>query len=261
MDCKGERAPSGRQHTKGASQMWRVNQVAGLAGLILAAMLSVAIVLDFAIIATTGGPPLIGLATLPADLERVRASAIWPLEGWLYVLQIVPFSIFVTGLWSSFRGSRDEDLARVAVVTGLLFMVFHTLHNLAIVTVVQVMAAAYSPSATNAGAIEAASRAILGLSYAAFLPGGGVGSLLLVLSAASFAVVEGRTRALASRWVAPLAWATAAFVAAGYLQYVVAPAFVLALIGFFAFVGWITTASLGMLRAAPERAVRAAAPA
>jgi hypothetical protein len=241
--------------------MWGANRIAGAAGLVLAGMLSAAIGLDFVIIATTGGPPVIGLGTLSADLERVRASAIWPVEGWLYVLQIVPFSIFVAGLGSVYRDSESGDVARMAVVAGLLFMVLHTLHNLAIVTVVQVMAPDYSPSAANAGAIEAASRAVLGFSYAAFLPGGGVGSLLLVLSTVGFAIVQGRTRRLGSAWSAPLAWATAAFVAAGYLQYVVAPAFVLALVGFFAFVGWITSASLSLLRAAPQPATISLAPA
>jgi hypothetical protein len=229
--------------------MWGASRVAGAAGLVLAGLLSAAIVLDFAIIASTGGPPVIGLDTLSADLQRARGSAIWPIEGWLYCLQIVPFAVFVVGLRSTFRGTREDALAGVAMTAGILFMVMHTIHNLAVVAVVQVMAPVYSPGAANAASIEAASRAILGFSYSAFLPGGGVGSLLLVLATAGFAVVQSRTRALASGWMAPFAWATAALVGAGYAQYLLPPAFVLALIGFFAFVGWITASSLSLLRA------------
>ena len=75
--------------------MWEPRRIAGAAGLVLAAMLVVAFVLDFVITGTTGGPPTIALSSLTADLTRARDSVIWPIETWLYSLQIVPFAIFI----------------------------------------------------------------------------------------------------------------------------------------------------------------------
>src|SRR5712691_144651 len=129
-------------------------------------MMIVAFVLDFTIIGTTGGDPMIALTKLPEDLARARASAIWPIEAWLYTLQIVPFAIFVLGVRASLRSAGQEALADVFALSGVVFMSLHTLHNLGIVTTVQVLAAGYVPGSAEGAAIEAVARGLLGLSYA-----------------------------------------------------------------------------------------------
>ncbi len=200
-------------------------------------MMIVAFALDFAIIATTGGPPMIYLESLSADMTRARDSAIWPIETWLYTLQIVPFAILILGVRSTLRAAKEEGIADVATLAAVLFMALHTLHNLAILTVVQVLVPAYVAGAATASAIEAVARGFLGLAYAAFLPGGGVGSALLV------AAPSGR-----------LAAASAVLVTVAYAQYVVPPAFFLALVGYLAYVAWTAVVSVGLLRSAPRAA-------
>jgi len=236
--------------------VWEPRRIAGAAGLVLTAMLVVAFVLDFVIIGTTGGPPMIALAALAADLTRARGSVIWPIETWLYSLQIVPFAIFILGVRSAFRGSPSEWLANASTVAAVLFMALQTLHNLAILAVVQVMAPTYVPGATDAPAIEAVSRGLLGLGYAAFVPGGGVGGVFFVLAGAGFAIAQRRTGAL-PRWTGPLAAASAGLTAIAFGQYLVPPIFALALVGFLAFIAWVALASVSLFRAAPGAAAPA----
>lgn len=235
---------------------WEPRRVAGAAGLVLAAMLVVAFALDFVIMGTTGGPPMIGLASLAADLTRARESVIWPIETWIYSLQIVPFAIFILGVRSAYVGSGSEWLANAATVAAVLFMALQTLHNLTILTVVQVMAPAYVSGATDAPAIEAVSRALLGFAYAAFVPGGGVGGVLFVLAFAGFAIAQRRTRVLPP-WTGPLAAASAVLTATAFGQYVVPPVFALALVGFLAFIAWVVVASVSMFRSVPGAAAPA----
>ena len=229
-------------------------RLAGVAGVVLAAMMIIAFALDFAIIATTGGPPMIYPESLSADLVRARDSAIWPIETWLYALQIIPFAVFIVGVRATLRAGREGGIADLATLAAVLFMALHTLHNLAILTVVQGLAPAYVPGAANASSIEAVSRGFLGLAYAAFLPGGGVGSALLVAALIGFAVAQRRTRALAGA-SSRLATASAALVAVAYAQYVVPPAFFLALVGWLAYMAWTAVVSVGLLRSAPSGAV------
>lgn len=227
--------------------MAETRRLAGTAGLVLAAMMIVAFVLDLALIATTGGPPLIGLASLSTDLGRARDSAIWPVETWLYTLQVVPFAIFILGVRAALRGAKEEAMADVVTLAAVLFEALHTLHNLTILAVVNVLAPAYVPGTAEATATEVVARGLLGLSYATFLPGGGVGSALLVAALAGFAVAQRRTRALAP-WSGRLAAAGAVLVAIAYAQYIVPPAFFIALFGYVAYMAWTVVVSLGLLR-------------
>lgn len=231
-----------------------------VAGLTLAFLTVLGLALDGAIAATTGGPPMIALATLSADLQRARGSVVWPIETWVYTLQIVPFALFVAGLRTMLRSAGEEAVADVASLAAILFMALHTLHNLAILTVVQVFAPAYLPGAADAGAIETAVRGLLALAYAAYLPGGGVGGLLFIAALAAFAVGQRRSRVLASG-SGRLAAASAALSALGYLQYIVFPALFIALVGWLAYLAWAITVSVGLLRSTAPRPSRVAAPA
>lgn len=238
--------------------MSRPSTVAGIAGVTFAAMAIVAFVLDFVIIATTGGPPQIYAASLSADLARARTSVIWPTETWLYALQIVPFMLFVPGLRTVIRGAANDALADVSIVALVGFMALHTLHNLLILTVVQVIAPSYVPGAPDAAATEALARSFLGLAYAAFLPGGGVGGMFLIAGLLAFAGAQRRTHAFPA-WSGRLATAGALFMAIAYLQYLIAPAFFLALVGYAAYLAWAVLVSVGLLRSEPQDAVALAA--
>ena len=235
--------------------MWESRRIAGAAGVVLTGLLVVAFALDLTIIGTTGGPPVIALGALGPDLQRAAGSAVWPLETWLYTLQIVPFGVFILGVRSAYRGTAAEWIAGAATVSGLLFMILHTLHNLAILAVVQVLAPAYVAGAPDAPAIEATARGLLGLANAAFLPGGGVGGALLVLVTAGFAIADGRARGLASPWSGRFAWAAAGLSAIAYAQSVVPAMLAVALVGFLGFIGWVALSSMSPLRAAPRASV------
>ncbi len=228
-----------------------IRRLAGIAGVVLAAMMIVAFVLDFVIIATTGGPPMIYLESLSADLARARDSAIWPLETWLYTLQVVPFAIFIIGVRSALRAAKEEGIADMATLAAVFFMALHTLHNLLILTVVQVLAPAYVNGTAAASSIETVARAFLGLAYAAFLPGGGIGSALLVAAVLGFAIAQRRTHALAAP-SGRLAAASAVLMTVAYAQYVVPPTFFVALVGYLAYVAWTAVVSAGLLRSAPN---------
>ncbi|HEY6958304.1 MAG TPA: hypothetical protein VI814_05740 [Candidatus Limnocylindria bacterium] len=229
-------------------------RVAGIAGVVLAIMMAVAFVLDFVLIATTGGPPQIYPETISVDLVRVRASAIWPLETWLYSLQVIPFTLFILGVRNALRAAGREAAADTTTLAGLLFIAAHTLHNLAILTVVQYIAPVYAPDAPNAAALEAATRALIGLASATFLPGGGVGSALLVISLVAFAM-GARGTGVFPAWSTRFAWAGAVLLAVAYLQYVIAPAFFIALFGYLAFIGWVAVLSASFMRSEQRRGV------
>jgi hypothetical protein len=115
------------------------------------------------------------------------------------------------------------------------------------------MAPTYVPGATDAPAIEAVSRGLLGLVYAAFVPGGGVGGVFFVLTSAGFAIAQRRTGALPP-WTGPLAATSAVLTAIAFAQYVVPPMFVLALVGWLAFIAWVALASVSLFRSAPRAA-------
>ncbi|GAC1455684.1 MAG: hypothetical protein NVS1B1_13190 [Candidatus Limnocylindrales bacterium] len=229
-----------------------------LAGLTLAFLTVLGLALDGAIAATTGGPPMIALATLSADLQRARASVVWPIETWVYTLQIVPFALFVAGLRTMLRSAGEEAIADVASLAAVLFMALHTLHNLAILVVVQVFAPAYIPGAADAAAVETAVRGLLALAYAAYLPGGGVGGLLFIVAMAAFAVAQRRSRVLAFG-SGRLAAASAALSAFGYFQYIAFPALFIALVGWLVYLAWVITIGLGLLRSTVPSSSRVAA--
>ena len=233
-------------------------RVTAIAGIALAAMLVVAFALDFAIIATTGGPPQIFLASLSADLVRARDSAVWPIEAWLYVLQVVPFAIFILGVRAALRDAKQEAVADVATLAAVLFMALHTLHNLAILTVVNVLAPAYVPGAGDAMAIESVARGFLGLAYAAFLPGGGVGGLLFIAAMGGFAIAQRRSRVFPA-WSGRLATTSAVLFAIAYAQYVIAPAFFISLVGFVTYIAWTTVVSVGLWQRTESRSTVLAA--
>jgi hypothetical protein len=41
---------------------------------------------------------------------------VWPIETWVYTLQIVPFAIFVAGLRAMLRSAGEETVADIAAL-------------------------------------------------------------------------------------------------------------------------------------------------
>src|SRR5438105_8023178 len=105
-------------------------RVSGLAGLAFAAVLVTAFVLDGVIAVTTEGPPQIWATTISADLARSGNSVVWRVESWAYLAALIPFAIFLPGLRTTLS-SRDRVAAEIGTIMAGLFIVFHTVHNLA----------------------------------------------------------------------------------------------------------------------------------
>ena len=220
----------------------------GIAGIIFALMLVVAFGLDFALIATTGGEPTFNLANIGPDLLRAQKSAIWPVETWIYALMIVPFSVFALGVYLVLRAESDKGFPALGVVTTLVFWIFSTLHNAAILTVLQVLIPSYAAGSPAAPSIEVMARGLLGFGNTLFTPGGGVGTLLLVIGMA----VTGRATLAGGqlpRWTGYVAMACAGFSLLGYLQYLSRGLLVLGLIGFVLYILWVIGVAIRLLRA------------
>jgi len=78
-----------------------------------------------------------------------------------------------------------------------------------------------------------------------------VGGMFFVLTCAGFAIAQRRTRALPP-WTGPLAATSAVFTAIAFAQYIVPPVFVVALVGWLAFIAWVVIASVDLFRSAPR---------
>lgn len=217
---------------------------AGIAGLMLAGMLLLGFALDLTIIATTGGPPLVQLASLHADIARLRGNAIWPVDTWVYALSIVPFAIFVVGIRSALHSAGQARLADVGALGAILFQLVHTIHNLALLGTIGLLAQNYVSGSPEAAAAETVSRGLLGFAYAAFEPGIGVGTPLLVISMLAFAAAQ---RCTSASWSSRLALISAALLALGSLQLFVPAAVAIALIGWIFGIAWTIVTSVGML--------------
>lgn len=221
---------------------------AGIAGVVLALVLVAAFALDFVIIGTTGGDPAFNLQHIGPDLVRASGSTVWRVEAWLYVLAIVPFAVFIVGLTRALRSDRDEGLPGVAQVTTLLSFIFSTVHNAAIVSVLQFLVPPYTPGSPEGAAIETTATALLGFGNTTFWPGGGVGGLLLVIGmwAIGKATLAGGQF---PRWTAYTAYGAALLSLLGYLQYLVRGLLLLALLGWVLLIVWIVAVSTRLLRA------------
>lgn len=224
--------------------MEQIGKLAGIAGLVLGGMLALAFVLDFTIIATTGGPPMVQLSSLQADMVRLRGNALWSFDTWIYALSIVPASVFVVGAWSALRATGQGALAGVAAIAFVLFQLTHMLHNLALLAVIQLLASSsYVPGSGDAAALEAVTRGLLGFAYATFDMGLGVGTAFFVVGMLAFAAAQRRTRSRV--WT--LALASALLVAVGALQGVFFPTLFVALVGWVCGIAWTIATSLRLL--------------
>jgi len=188
-------------------------------GVVLALLLVAGFAADMAIVLTTGGPPVLDPARIGGELLRAKASAIWPVEAWLYTLMIVPVPAFVVGAYTALRREVDRGLPVLGLICALLFWIFHTIHNIGFLTVLQVVASGYTGAGADGAAADAVARVLLGFANAAFGFGTSVGGLFLVGYLACFGIATLQTGGL-PRWTGYAALAAAALAVLAYLQVV-----------------------------------------
>jgi len=134
------------------------------------------------------------------------------------------------------------------LVGALLFWIFHTIHNLGFVTVLQSVAAGYNGEGAESQAAEAVARALLGFANSAFGFGTGVGGLFLVGYLACFGMATVKTGGL-PRWTGFVAFASAALALLAYLQ-VVSPLLgpVLGVPSWILHIVWVIGVTVALLR-------------
>jgi hypothetical protein len=217
----------------------------GVSGTVLAIMMVLGFVLDMMIILTTSGPPLLSTDNIGTELLRAKGSSIWLLEGWIYTLMIVPGFIFVLAVYWSLLGD-DHALAGIGLFASALFWIFHTLHNVAMLTVLQVFVPAYAGGTSEGTSIEVMAVGLLGFANLLFGFGGSVGGFFLVCSLVAFGLVTLKSRL--PRWIGYVAVAGGLAVLLSYLQ-AISGAFVLVgLLGWILNIVWVASTTIALLR-------------
>lgn len=220
----------------------------GISGIILAIMLIAAFALDFAIIATTQGPPILRPENISADLLRAQGSFLWLVEAWLYTLMVVPVPLFIAMVYRALREKNDGGLAAVGLFASTLFWIFHTLHNVSFLTILQVLVPRYTGGSAEAAAIEVVAVALLGFANVAFGFGASVGALFLVGYLGVLGMVTLQRGGL-PRWTGYVALAAALLSLLAYLQFLSeAIGLVLGLLSWVLHILWVIGASVRLLR-------------
>ena len=217
-----------------------------IAGLALFLLMVSGFVLDIAIIGTTGGDPQIRVDQLGPDLVRVKGSTIWPVEGWIYTLMILPAFVFLAGVHWAFRRVDEDGVAAIGVVVTATFWALSTAHNLAILTVVQSLAPVYVPGAPEAVAIEAVSRSLVWVADA-LSPLSGLGAVFLIVGALALGRATLTSKEL-PRWTGYIALSSALLLGLGTFQHLSRPLIAVSLIGFILYMVWVAGMSVTLLR-------------
>jgi len=214
--------------------------------MILVLLMVLGFVLDLMIISTTGGDPQVRGESLGADLVRVKGSGIWPLETWVYTLMALPGSIFLMGVYWAIRREDRDGLATIGVLVSLLTWVLSTVHNLAILAVVQGLAPAYVPGAPDAPALEASARGWLAVADA-LNPLSGITAVFLMVGALALGLATLRTLHL-PRWTGSVSLAVVPLIGLGLLQGFSRAFIAPALIGYILYIVWNLGVSFALLK-------------
>jgi hypothetical protein len=219
------------------------NAITTVSGIVLAIMMVIGFALDMTIIQTTSGPPVLNGDTIGSELLRARGSTIWLVEGWFYSLMVVPGFVFVLGVYWALR-DFNKSLAGIGLFASALFWIFHTLHNVAMLTVLQVLVPRYSSGTSEGTAIETLSTGLLGFANLLFGFGGSVGGLFLAIFLATFGLVT--LRSPLPRWIGYMAVVAGLAVVLSYLQFISGAFMFIGLIGWILSIAWVvgTTAAL-----------------
>lgn len=222
------------------------------AGMVLVLLMVMGFALDMALMGTTGGDPILRADSIGDDLVRAQGSAIWPVEGWVYTLMLLPATVFLAGIYWGFRRTDRDGGATIGVLLLFLFWVLHTVHNLAILVVVQGLAPGYVPGAADAAAIEATARAFVGLGDV-LSPFSGLTTAFLATGLLALGRACLRPEVTYSRWTGYVALAVAPLAALGTLQGLSAAFLAPALIGWILFLLWNADLSVVLWkRSGPE---------
>src|SRR5258706_5066057 len=218
-------------------------RVSGLAGLAFAAALVAGFVMDGVIALTTGGPPQLYAASISADLARSGGSAIWRIELWTYIIAALPFAIFLPGLRTALS-RRDAVSVQIGAICAALFIVFHTVHNIAYVAIVTGLAPSYVAGSAASIATERVAQGLIAFAEASFLPGGGIGGALLATCLFAFGAVQRRAGAR----VGTPALLAGSLTALGFVGLFLGQAALpIALSGWIAFIAWTALTSLSLI--------------
>lgn len=219
-----------------------------ISGIVLTIMMVVAFALDMTIIQMSG-PPVLSADNIGPELLRAKGSTIWLLEGWLYTLMIVPGFIFV---WAVYWSLRDDDtsLAGIGLFASALFWIFHTLHNVVMLTVIQALVPNYARGTSEGTSIEVLAAGFLGLANILFGFGGSVGGLFLVGYLAAFGLVMLKSRF--PRWIGYVAVAGGLAVLLSYLQVISGAFMFVGLLGWVLSIVWVASTTVVLLRPAGE---------
>ena len=223
-------------------------RLAAASGAVLALMLIIGFAADVGIVLTTGGPPVLDPAKIAGELLRAKGSTIWLAEAWIYTLMIVAVPAFVVGVYLALRKEGDRGLPVLGVIAALLFWTFHTIHNIGFLTVLQVLTAGYTGASSDASAVEATARALLGFANASFGFGTSVGGLFLIAYLVCFGIATLQSGGL-PRWTGYAALGAAGLAVLAYLQ-VVAPALgpVFGVPGWMLHIAWTVGVTVSLLR-------------
>jgi hypothetical protein len=145
-------------------------------GVVLSVMMVSAFLLDMLIVQSTSGPPMLTTDNMGSELLRARGSTVWLVEGWLYTLRVIPGYLFVLNVYGALRDG-DSDMAGAGLVGSLLFWIFHTLHNVALLTVLQVLVPQYASGTSQETSIEVLATGLLGFANLLFGFGTSIGGL------------------------------------------------------------------------------------
>ena len=220
----------------------------GISGIVLAVMLIAAFALDFAISATTQGPPILRPENIGADLLRAKGFTLWIVEAWLYTLMVVPAPLFMVMVYRALREKYGDAVPAVGLFASALFWIFHTLHNVAFLTILQVLVPRYTGGSAEGATIEVVVIALLGFANVAFGFGTSVGALFLVGYLGVLGMVTLQGGGL-PRWTGYVALAAALLSLLAYLQFL-SEAFglVFGLLSWVLHILWVIGATLGLLR-------------
>jgi hypothetical protein len=208
-------------------------------------MMVVAFALDMIIIQTTAGPPILNPDIIGSELLRANGMTIWLVEGWLYTLMIVPAFIFVLGVYWMLRDA-DNGLAGIGLFASALFWTFHTLHNVVMLSVIQVLAPRYATYPSEGTSIEVVARTLLGLANLLFGFGGSVGGLFPVAFLTAFGLATLKSRRL-PRWAGYVALASGFAILLSYLQFVSGAFMFLGLLGWVLSIVWVVSTTAAIL--------------
>lgn len=207
-------------------------------GSALVLMLVTAFALDLTIWNTTGGPPAIDSNNLSADLLRAKNSSLWLIEGWFYLLMVIPGLTFTVGAKNVLKHPDHEVLLAIAKNSMILFWIFHTLHNAVILTVLY-GAASYSPAdTTHALNFESLANSLLLFSNLLFGFGTSIGALFLVVALGLFGYVTYLNKKF-SNWTGWIAIGASMAILLSYLQSVSNVFFMFGLLGWILFILWV----------------------